>query len=302
MYRTSSASAKHSGGRWDKADVEVEPCQCDKDPNLRVVCDLKHCSNAKIYVECDPKLCDPARCANMRLTQKIWTSREMLQRTEVKSAGERGRGLFAKVDLAVGSLVAEYVGEVIDDDECTRRLTEPLSLGHVYFLQIRPGLTIDAAFKGHVGRFVNHCCDPNCEVQKWNVQGKECMAIFTKKKLIAAGEELSFDYKMDRFAHLDCPIVACHCGAANCRGMMAKGERAIFRFRPQWCDPHTYDNFELAERVFLYHMSTREQSCARRSRVLLRRNVRRQVQRLVAFRRAVAASAARRAVPASKSS
>jgi SET domain-containing protein len=36
----------------------------------------------------------------------------------------RGWGLIAKEDLAENALVIEYCGEMIDDEECTRRLNE----------------------------------------------------------------------------------------------------------------------------------------------------------------------------------
>lgn len=36
----------------------------------------------------------------------------------------RGWGLIAKEDISEGSLIIEYCGEMINDEECTRRLNE----------------------------------------------------------------------------------------------------------------------------------------------------------------------------------
>ena len=38
--------------------------------------------------------------------------------------------------------------------------------------------TIDAGPKGNLCRFMNHCCDPNCETQKWMVNGDIRVGLF----------------------------------------------------------------------------------------------------------------------------
>jgi len=39
------------------------------------------------------------------------------------------------------------------------------------------------------GRFVNHSCEPNCEMQKWSVNGLSRMAFFALKKKEAANKQ-----------------------------------------------------------------------------------------------------------------
>ena len=48
------------------------------------------------------------------------------------------------------------------------------------------------------GRFVNHSCEPNCEMQKWSVNGLFRMALFALRE-IKAHEELSYDYNFSLF-------------------------------------------------------------------------------------------------------
>ena len=47
-------------------------------------------------------------------------------------------------------------------------------------------------------RFVNHSCDPNCEMQKWNVNGLQRMAVFAKRDILPS-EEITYDYNFSLF-------------------------------------------------------------------------------------------------------
>ena len=52
---------------------------------------------------------------------------------------------------------------------------------------------IDARKVGGVARYINHSCDPNCNVERWKVRGIMRAAVVANKD-ISAGTELSFDY------------------------------------------------------------------------------------------------------------
>lgn len=73
---------------------------------------------------------------------------------------------------------------------------------------------VDATKKGNLGRFCNHSCNPNCYVDKWVVGEKLRMGIFAERK-IRAGEELVFNYNVDRYGADPQP---CYCGEPNCTG------------------------------------------------------------------------------------
>lgn len=36
-----------------------------------------------------------------------------------------------------------------------------------YVCEVGKDFNIDGTFKGNESRFVNHSCDPNCEMEKW---------------------------------------------------------------------------------------------------------------------------------------
>jgi hypothetical protein len=63
------------------------------------------------------------------------------------------------------------------------------------------GEVIDATRMGGLARFINHSCEPNCGVEKWEVNGEERCAIFALRD-INSGEELTFDYKFQSFSAL----------------------------------------------------------------------------------------------------
>jgi hypothetical protein len=86
-----------------------------------------------------------------------------------------------------------------------------------YIMELDSGLYVDGKFKGSVSRFINHSCEPNCELQRWNVRGMARIGIFALRD-IPAGEPLSYDYQFDTQEQ---NIFQCHCGKPRCRGTMA---------------------------------------------------------------------------------
>ena len=75
---------------------------------------------------------------------------------------------------------------------------------------------IDPTYRGNMARFINHSCDPNCTIEKWNVQGEAAVAIIAKRT-IQEDEELSFDYN---FNSIDTALTKCLCGTKKCRGKL----------------------------------------------------------------------------------
>ena len=60
---------------------------------------------------------------------------------------------------------------------------------------------IDATRKGNISRFINHSCEPNARTARWIVARRTCVGFFAIKA-IAAGEEVTFDYKYERFRYV----------------------------------------------------------------------------------------------------
>jgi len=184
----------------------------------RGVCCDEMCLNRSLNVECSEETCRFAatgECKNQRIGRRLQAPSRVF-RTE-----GRGWGVAAVEDVEVGTFVSEYVGEVIDDEEVARRLwlaKEEEGEGADFYMVEAVGATVDARYFGNESRFLNHSCDPNCRLEKWNVGGSYRLGIFAIKP-IPAGTEYCWDYQFSNFE--GSKPKACRCGAATCRKVLA---------------------------------------------------------------------------------
>lgn len=151
-----------------------------------------------------------SECQNQRFQRRQYANVAVIQ-TEKK-----GYGLRADDDLHAHDFIFEYVGEVINENHFRRRMIQYDEEGikHFYFMSLSKGEFVDATKKGNLGRFCNHSCNPNCYVDKWVIGDKLRMGIFAERN-IKAGEELVFNYNVDRYGADPQP---CYCGEPNCTG------------------------------------------------------------------------------------
>ncbi|CAD7699864.1 unnamed protein product [Ostreobium quekettii] len=189
---------------------DIMICQCSPSPEGGCGGD---CINRMLNLECVPGYCPCGEvCQNQMFSKRKYA------KVDRQRAGPKGFGLFALEDIREGQFVVEYIGEVLEEEEYERRKRYYAATGqrHYYFMNVGNGEVIDACRMGNLGRFINHSCDPNCETQKWVVQGELAIGLFATKDIMA-GEELTFDYNFDRYG--DRPM-RCYCGTARCRGFI----------------------------------------------------------------------------------
>ncbi|KAL8493126.1 hypothetical protein ACS0TY_024365 [Phlomoides rotata] len=88
-----------------------------------------------------------------------------------------GWGVVAAEPISKEDFVVEYVGEVIDDVLCEKRLWDMKDQDstNFYMCEINKDFVIDATFKGNASRFLNHSCAPNCKLEKWS-KGRHVLA------------------------------------------------------------------------------------------------------------------------------
>eukprot|EP01083_Nonionella_stella_P066957 176752_1 len=171
------------------------------------------CLNIATLVECARNCPSGKHCRNRRFKRglKNWA------KVETKDFGEKGTGVVALEAIPPGAFIAEYVGEVISDDECMRRLGgEYKCYKNFYMLKMESNCIIDATLQGNTARFFNHSCEPNAETQKWHVGGWRRMGIFAKR-WIEVGEEISFNYGWQRCGPKK---QRCLCGSERCVGFL----------------------------------------------------------------------------------
>jgi [histone H3]-lysine36 N-trimethyltransferase len=160
-----------------------------------LACMGMECINFATSMECvDDECACGVGCQNQRFQMRHYADIDVIQ-TESK-----GFGVRAKSDLLQDTFIIEYVGEVIIEETFRQRIHDydEEGIAHFYFMMIQQGEYLDATKKGGIGRFLNHSCAPNCYVDKWVVGTKLRMGIFAARK-IQAGEELTFDYNVDRY-------------------------------------------------------------------------------------------------------
>ncbi|KAG5366121.1 Histone-lysine N-methyltransferase, H3 lysine-36 specific [Yarrowia sp. B02] len=194
-------------GLGSSQQAEVMACDCKPGPSA---CDEDSgCINRLTSIEC-VRCCKG--CQNKRFQGKKYAS------VDVINTEKKGFGLRATKDIAAGEFVYEYVGEVIDEPTFKERTAVYMTQGvkHFYFMMLQKGEFIDATAKGGLGRFCNHSCAPNGHVEKWVVGKHLRMGIFASRHILK-GEEVTFDYNVDRYG---AEAQACYCGEKNCVGFL----------------------------------------------------------------------------------
>jgi SET domain-containing protein len=136
----------------------------------------------------------------------------------VKESAIHHKGVFAKEDIPKGIKVIEYVGDKLTKEESDKRADEQLLRaeknpeyeGLVYIFELDDKYDIDGNVPENDAKYINHSCDPNCEIDI--IDGH--IWIISKKD-IKKGEELFYNYGYDPEDFQDHP---CLCGAENCVG------------------------------------------------------------------------------------
>ncbi|KAJ4902855.1 Histone-lysine N-methyltransferase SUVR5 [Raphanus sativus] len=178
--------------------------------------------------ECND-LCGCSRtCQNRVLQNGIRTKLEVF-RTESK-----GWGLRACEHILRGTFVCEYIGEVLDQQEASKRRTQYGEDGCSYIHDVDANINdigrliegesdyvIDATTNGNVSRFINHSCSPNLVTYQVVVESMESplahIGLYASAD-IAAGDEITWDYGRRPVTSGQENGHPCHCRATNCRG------------------------------------------------------------------------------------
>lgn len=164
------------------------------------------------FAECSPTCPCGDNCDNQRIQKHDWV--QCLERFRAEG---KGWGIRTKESLRAGQFIIEYLGEVVSEQEfrCVYllgyhtaqnpswilmlgsywesldNLEPPLAThfrsrmmeqyfshsGH-YCLNLDSGMVIDSYRMGNEARFINHSCEPNCEMQKWWVSFPFILLLF----------------------------------------------------------------------------------------------------------------------------
>lgn len=227
---------KFCGCTLDCCAYKFNGCGChSRGSNCMTKQKDKPCICVQLERECDPTLCGSCgikedtipeflraedsghfkrRCKNSDL-QHGREKAVVVGRSQLQSVGY---GLYTAEPISQDEFVLEYRGEIITQDEGTRRAARrgPDEPSFSFTLLDTEGVWIDAAMYGNLSRYINHAP----EKDKWgcNIMPKivyvngEFRIKFVAMRNIAVGEELFFNYG-DNFPNLtekllnDTPVV-----------------------------------------------------------------------------------------------
>ena len=145
---------------------------------------------------------------------------------KVKKSKIHGSGVFATKRIKKNTKIIEYIGEKVTKSEGDRRSEKRLKKylnstkdGSVYIFELNSRYDIDGSFLYNKARYINHSCDPNCEVEIFDNQ-----IWIVALRSIKKGEELSYDYGYE-FDKSDFRDHTCKCGTNNCIGFIISSDQ-----------------------------------------------------------------------------
>jgi len=125
-----------------------------------------------------------------------------------------GLGLFATEIIPKGTIIAEYRGRRLRNEEADKLADR----GNKYLYEVNSRWTIDGSNRRNLARYGNHSCRPNAESDVT----RQSKVIIRAIKKIRPGDEITYDYGEDYFDLIIKPI-GCKCD--KCREKRAEKRR-----------------------------------------------------------------------------
>ena len=138
-------------------------------------------------IECDETCLLKDLCCNRTLQNRKFPPVEVFQ----LSNGHYG--LKSASDIKKDDIIIEYTGEIINKAQLDLRQKQYAYDKCLYIFDFGNDLFIDAKFKGSLGRYINHSCEPNSAGFVVYSLGKRKLAIIATED-IPFGMEICFDY------------------------------------------------------------------------------------------------------------
>jgi len=134
-----------------------------------------------------------------------------------KKSGINNLGLFAKSDIKKGEKVIEYKGKKFTHKQVEENDRFDNSKA-IYLFTLNERYVLDGDTKTNTAKYINHSCDPNCEVDI--IKGKIWIIAI---KDIKKGNELSYDYGFGY--DKDFRQFPCKCGSKICCGYIVRDDQ-----------------------------------------------------------------------------
>jgi hypothetical protein len=141
-------------------------------------------------------------------------------RAEARTAGAKGRGVFATAPIPAGTTVAAFGGAICDRTELDTLSEER----RTHSIQIDGDLYMVGPDEQEEADYFNHSCAPNTGIVG-NI-------LLVAMRDIGAGEEICFDYAMCDAADYD--EFDCACGEPSCRTVVTGADWKLVALRARY--------------------------------------------------------------------
>jgi hypothetical protein len=122
-----------------------------------------------------------------------------------------GLGLFATKAFEPGQTILKIAGRVVHHRVLWKRRGSTFAAN---CLRYGPQTYLDPG--DHLGRYLNHSCEPNAAIRKLNNQ-----VFLVAARQIERGDEIVFDYSTT-IGDDDIWTMRCNCGEPSCRGRIER--------------------------------------------------------------------------------
>ena len=127
-----------------------------------------------------------------------------------KRSSVEGNGLFANRYIGKGKRVIQYTGDKVKKKIGYKRAEKHLP--KIFIFELNHHYLIDGKVRWNPARFINHSCNPNCDIE---IENNEIWVISLKN--IKKNQELNYNYGYS-FDSVDVAEHPCRCGSKNCVG------------------------------------------------------------------------------------
>ena len=197
---------------WEDNTYQPTKCKCNEN------CDMEDCRNRLV----DCSFCDELNCniytrENGYCGNLYISIHDTLQLVRFEDGSY---GVFNNIrSIQRREYIGEYTGYVDTLSNYKKKELIRYRYGYqnYYSFIAQTKYTVDAFDRGSLLRFVNHSCDPNCEVEIL-VRLGYFVVMFTSLRFIPKGTEITISY-MDKREELG---FICNCGSTNCINRKAK--------------------------------------------------------------------------------
>ncbi|KAK7928454.1 hypothetical protein PG985_005452 [Apiospora marii] len=128
----------------------------------------------------------------------------------IHNFGSKGWGLKSTRTIPSGTFVCQYLGTTLNEATVRKQ-------GESNYLLRLGDIFLDAKQQGNQARFLNHSCDPNCDLLKRNDGDRPCAIIITNREILR-NNELTINYRWTSG-------VECLCGAPNCTKVIGRSSK-----------------------------------------------------------------------------